>query len=253
MAKRGWHFSWLRRACAAIVAITGFGVSAADDPVLATAFGTGVHAYHAGDYQRAFDDLTTVVEGGASDPRAFYFRGLAALKLGRLDEAEADFATGAAREAAAVGGWNVPRSLERIQGEDRLRLERHRSKARVALMQRRREAIVRRYTEIDAAQEGVLRRRQPETVPARESLPEAGKAPRRESSEELPEPDEDTMPAKKDAEDDEPASDDADSPFGDDTAPAAKAAMKDDAAGDEATEAEDDENPLQEKAEAPSE
>lgn len=218
--------------------------SAADNPVLATAYGTGVHAYHAGDYQRTYDDLTTVIEGGSNDPRAFYFRGLAAIKLGRLDEAEADFATGAAREAAALGTWNVPRSLERVQGEDRLRLERHRSRARVVLAQQRREALVRRYAEIDAAQESVLRRRRPETVPAREVGPAPAEEAIEETAEEPAEPaeapaepemDEESAAEEPDGED-EPAAE-GDSPFGDD-APAGKEAASEDAPAADETESE---------------
>lgn len=223
-------------------------VMAADDPVLTTAFGTGVHAYYAGDYQRSYDDLSAAIDGGSSDPRAFYFRGLAALKLGRLDEADADFATGAMREAAALGTWNVPRSLERIQGEDRLRLEKHRARARVALMQRRREAIVRRYTEVDAAQESVLRRRRPEAVPAREASPGEEPAAADEPREELPEPDA-AEPADEPAtSDDEPAADDdADSPFGDDE-PAAKSSADEPAAEEPA-----DESAVEEPADEPAE
>ena len=64
-----------------------------EDPALARAYGSGVHAYFSNDYQRAYDDLTQAVEAGTQDPRAYYFRGLAARKLGLLDEAEADFST----------------------------------------------------------------------------------------------------------------------------------------------------------------
>lgn len=215
MAMRGWK-RWLAgMAGAAAVAASCLVAAAVEDPVLTTAYGTGVHAYYAGDYQRSYDDLTAAIDGGSNDPRAFYFRGLAALKLGRLDEADADFATGATREAAALGNWNVPRSLERIQGEDRLRLERHRARARVALMQRRREAIVKRYTEVDAAQETVLRRRRPEPVPAREAAPEDDKA--MEEAEKLPEP-EAADSGEEPAAEEEAAPEEADSPFGDEPA-----------------------------------
>lgn len=128
---------------------------------LAAAYGDGVHAYFAGDYQRAYEDLTQAIEAGTTDPRAFYFRGLAALRQGRDDEAEADFTVGADRESLGLGAWPVGRSLERIQGADRLRLERHRMRARVALLQRQREAEQRRYSQIEEAQPDVIRRRRP--------------------------------------------------------------------------------------------
>jgi tetratricopeptide (TPR) repeat protein len=133
-----------------------------EDPALARAYGSGVHAYFAHDYQRAYDDLTQAVEAGTTDPRALYFRGLAARKLGRLDEAEADFAAAADREAEGTGGWPVSRSLERVQGTDRLALERYRMRARVAMLQRDHEAMERRYSGIQRRQPDVLRMQRPE-------------------------------------------------------------------------------------------
>ena len=130
---------------------------------LDAAYGDGVHAYFAGDYIRAYDDLSQVIEAGTRDPRAYYFRGLAALRQGRDDEAEADFTTGAERESESLGNWPVSRSLERVQGADRLRLERHRVRARVVLLQRQREAERLRYSQIEEAQPEVLRRRRPVT------------------------------------------------------------------------------------------
>ena len=131
---------------------------------LARAYGAGVHAYFSGDAQRAYDDLTQAIEAGTRDPRAWYFRGLAALKLGRLDESEADFSTAAARETEAAGDWAVSRSLERVQGHDRLALERHRVRARVAGYQQRRQSVERRYSDIESRQPEMLRERRPEGV-----------------------------------------------------------------------------------------
>jgi tetratricopeptide (TPR) repeat protein len=128
---------------------------------LAQAYGVGVHAYFACDFQRAHDDLTQAIEAGTQDPRAWYFRGLAALQLGRLDEAEADFERGADLEASAVGEWPVARSLERVQGHHRLALERHRVRARVAAVQRRSEAVRQRYRFNEGRQSDVLRRIRP--------------------------------------------------------------------------------------------
>ena len=165
-----WSRTWcgaVRRgvtlfACGSFVAV---GVATAqptnESLPLAAAYGDGVHAYFAGDFQRAYEDLTQAIEAGTNDPRAFYFRGLAALRQGRSDEAEADFSAGADRESRGLGGWPVARSLERIQGAERLQLERHRMRARVANLQREREAERLRYSQIEAAQPDVLRRRRP--------------------------------------------------------------------------------------------
>jgi hypothetical protein len=130
---------------------------------LAAAYGSAVHAFYAGDYERSHELLTTAIDAGIEDPRAWYFRGLSALRLGRSDEAEMDFTEGAERESSRVGRWPVSRSLERVQGTDRLRLERHRVRARVAALQRDREAFRRRYSELDEAQPEVLRSRVPAT------------------------------------------------------------------------------------------
>lgn len=129
---------------------------------LARIYGTGVHAYFAGDYPRAYDDLSQAIEAGTEDPRTWYFRGLAASKLGRFDEAEADFSAAAVKEAQAVADWRVSRALERIQGRDRLQLERHRMRARMANLQRRIRADERRYDENQAQQPEVRRRVRPE-------------------------------------------------------------------------------------------
>jgi len=145
-----------------VVAAGGDAAAATGESLpLRAAYGDGVHAYFAGDYERAYEDLSQAIEAGTDDPRAFYFRGLAALRQGRSDEAEADFTTGAERESSRLGTWAVSRSLERVQGPDRLRLERHRMRARVANLQRERQAEAERYSQSDAAQPEVQRSRRP--------------------------------------------------------------------------------------------
>jgi tetratricopeptide (TPR) repeat protein len=182
-------------------------------PALATGYGNGVHAYNDGDYQCSYDELSRVIEAGSNDPRVFYFRGLAAHKLGRTDEADADFQQGANLEADGVGGRAVSRALERIQGCDRLKLEQYRSQARVSAVQRDREAIRQRYSDIYEAEPDVLRRRRPEPV---EQVP-APAAKKAEQAAEAEEPAEEA--AEESAE--EPAAEPGDTsdPFGD--APAA--------------------------------
>jgi tetratricopeptide (TPR) repeat protein len=187
---------------------------------LAAAYGDGVHAYFAGDFDRAYEDLTQAIEAGTNDPRAYYFRGLAALRQGRSDEAEADFTAGADRESEGVGAWPVARSLERIQGPDRLRLERHRTRARVALLQRQRDAAAARYSQIEEAQPDVLRRRRPVgprveaedgASPFRENVPPRG-SPTPAPPEPMPAPVEPPAPVEEPA---PPAEQPAEDPFGD--------------------------------------
>ena len=228
----------VRMALALVVATLALDVPTArggEDPLaISASLGIGMHAYHAGDYQRSYDELSAVIEAGSRDPRAYYFRGLAALKLGRTDEAEADFEAGAAREAVGRGTWSVSRSLERVQGCDRLTLERHRARARLVALQRDREAEARRYAPAGEG-EDVLRGRRPETIPRE------GSAPRPDAEGAAAE----ELPAGNEAGDAEaePAAEPSDKsdPFGDEPAddeePAAK--ESDQQAEAEAVEAED--------------
>ena len=84
--RRGWMGAWARRMlwAAAIAAPAGsvFGQTQ-DNLSLTRTYGAGVHAYFSGDFDRSYDELTAAVEAGSEDPRTRYFRGLAALRLGR--------------------------------------------------------------------------------------------------------------------------------------------------------------------------
>lgn len=150
---------------AALAVFAGFtcgGLSAqpsVDSVPTQAVYGSGVHSFFAGQLARSYDDLTNAIEAGSRDPRVYYFRGLAALRMGRTDEAEADFSTGAELEldSKRLMVVDVPRSLERIQGPDRLQLERHRTRARVVVQQRNRRAAENRYRDTQDAQEDVLR------------------------------------------------------------------------------------------------
>jgi len=210
-------------------------VATIDSLPLEAAYGGGVHAYFAGDYARSHDDLSSAIQGGIADPRAWYFRGLAALRLGRIDEAEADFTEGAERESRDAGSWPVSRALERVQGPERLQLERHRIRARVAALQRDREAVKRRYSGVEEAQPEMLRRIRPvERLPAAKENPFADKPTPAESApaENVPPPAEEPAAdplaapsepaaeaAEPAAEPAEPAAEKAEDPFGE-SAPA---------------------------------
>ncbi len=138
----------------------------ADEPLaVASSYGAGVHAYFNGNYQTAYDSLTAAIEAGTLDPRAYYYRGLASIKLGKIDdEINGDFAEGSNRETMGRGGISVSRSLERVQGRDRQRLEQYRQRARVAAVQRDEAAIRQRYIGVQEAAPDVLRRRAPESI-----------------------------------------------------------------------------------------
>ncbi|TWT99053.1 hypothetical protein [Neorhodopirellula pilleata] len=122
-----------------ILALFAFGVLTAMVPsrtqaqsaVLSEIYGRGVHAYHSGQYQQAGEWLSMAIDNGFRDPRAYYFRGLVAASGGNIYEAEADFQEGAKLEATGTFGDLIGRSLARIQGSTRLKLEQIREKARL--------------------------------------------------------------------------------------------------------------------------
>ena len=104
---------------------------AAQDAALEQMYGSGVHAYFAGRHAEAHENFTTAIEAGSTDPRCHYYRGLSYLRLGRPDEAKADFARGAELESQdSTRYFGVSQALERIQGRTRLMLEQHRRRAR---------------------------------------------------------------------------------------------------------------------------
>ena len=108
----------------------------AADPSVLAIYGEGVHSFYAGNFQQSYDYLSEVIEIGTDDPRVYYFRGLSALRLGSQKDADDDFTKGATFEAKRGNTRTVSRALERIQGPDRLLLEKSRSKARLALAER---------------------------------------------------------------------------------------------------------------------
>lgn len=94
-------------------------------------YARGVLAYFNGASHQAESLLTEALADDPEDPRAYYFRGLAKIRTGRSYEGEQDFRIGAAMEAGWTGRpIHMGRTLERVQGSDRLMLERIRSEAR---------------------------------------------------------------------------------------------------------------------------
>lgn len=152
---------------------------------IARTVGNGVHSYFSGDYQRAYDDLSDALDAGSKDPRTLYFRGLAARRMGRIDESEADFSLAADRESIQAGAWPVSRTLERVQGQDRLALERHRVRSRLAALQASRIATQRRESQIFSQQPEVGRSKLPEGV-ARDQAREFERGSSRSNSRQPP-------------------------------------------------------------------
>ncbi len=115
----------------AVIIAASANISLAQNPVLSEVFGRGVHKYFAGDLQGAHESLTQAIEAGSEDPRAYYFRGLVNAATGRTDEAESDYRTGAQYEVNSPMAGLVGQSLRRIQGSNRLELEKVRQEVRL--------------------------------------------------------------------------------------------------------------------------
>ncbi len=130
----------------------------AGDAVLEQRYGSGVHAYFSGDYLAAHKRFTAAIDGGTKDPRTYYFRGLANLKLGRRPEAKMDFQRGAELESEDLNRfYDVGKALERVQGDERLLLERYRVEARMAALEEAERIRKARYEAIRREEERVLR------------------------------------------------------------------------------------------------
>jgi len=145
----------------------------AQEAISAQSLSAGMHAYYSGDMQKAYETLSMAIGAGTQDPRCYYFRGLAFLRTGREDEAKADFQQGASIESTERGrAFNVAKSLERIQGRERMLLEEYRASARMATLQRDEAQRRARYEAIRQEQNQMLQR-QAEQVPAPPAKPAA--------------------------------------------------------------------------------
>jgi hypothetical protein len=187
----------------ALVSLTA-ATSNAQQVVLGQLYGSGVHAYFAGDVAKAYDQLSAAITAGCTDPRAFYFRGLAYLKLGRDAEAVQDFRKGAELETKDLGrSYNVGRSLERVQGFARQKLETYRLDARLAALEDSERVRKVKFESIKREEERVLRR-QADGAPAT-NLPEEPAVP--EDADAFGNPAEPKKPAAEKKADEAPAAD----------------------------------------------
>lgn len=128
----------------------------AQTSILADVYGQGVHCYFAGNNEEAYQLLSTAINNGIDDPRAYYFRGIVAEKTGRSYEAESDWRQGAELEARGKVPGNIGRALARYQGHGRLKLEQIRQKAKLDFLALSNARAKQRYGEIEAAEGRVL-------------------------------------------------------------------------------------------------
>ncbi|MDR0338564.1 MAG: hypothetical protein LBI18_15945 [Planctomycetaceae bacterium] len=96
-------------------------------------YGKGVHVFFDKDYAGAVGLLTQVEQLGSEDPRPYYFLALAHFRLKHNDKAD-DYFKKAAQfewEGQSVRDYNVSEALRRIQGNERLHVERYRNQAKL--------------------------------------------------------------------------------------------------------------------------
>src|SRR5262245_48701035 len=105
-----------------IVCASGVLAIAQDTTEITALYGRGVHAFFAGHLSEAEQMFTDCANSGSTDPRVYYFRGIARLRQGRQYEAEEDFKIGAAFEARDPGmRYGIGSALQRIQGPERVK------------------------------------------------------------------------------------------------------------------------------------
>ncbi|MFV2068841.1 MAG: hypothetical protein ACC645_17890, partial [Pirellulales bacterium] len=163
----GWKITLLTSAAVVVLGLCGDRAQA-QDSLLAEIYGQGVHYFFAGEYEMAHEALTSCIEQGSRDPRCFYFRGLAYTRLGRPDEAKADYEQGAKLEIEALDRiYPISVSLQRVQGKSRVALEKYRQGARIAARIKSRKAEKARYDRVQRAEKEVVRdlNRKPPTTP----------------------------------------------------------------------------------------
>lgn len=217
--------------------------------VLNELYGGAVHAYNSGNYRRAYNNLTMAARSGSRDPRVYYYRGLAYLRLGRPQEARADFNKAAALEMSDSDRfYPVSKSLERIQGSARQQIERARANARLVAYRSRERGWYERYHRIRKNEPNVLALPDnAEQLPA----PKKPAPPVKKPADEMPA---DEMPADDAPAEEMPAAEKpADDPFGadagdDEKMPAAEKPADEMPAEKEGDDAAGDDKPAKEPA-----
>jgi hypothetical protein len=108
-------------------------------------YSQGVHAYFAGRSTDAESYLSSALALETQDPRMYYFRALSLMRLGRVDEARGDIMIGASLEATQPNRFPIGAALERVQGSNRLLLEKYRRQGRADAATNRQQLRRERY------------------------------------------------------------------------------------------------------------
>jgi len=142
--------------CAAIAPEASRGQNASEAGSL---YSQGVHAYFAGRPGQAEMFMSRALASETGDPRLYYFRALSLMRMGRMDEARGDMMVGADLEAQRPGRFAIGTALQRVQGSNRLVLERYRRQGRANAVTNRERTSQARYSPTFDQESQVLRRR----------------------------------------------------------------------------------------------
>ncbi|MDR0328826.1 MAG: hypothetical protein LBI05_11070 [Planctomycetaceae bacterium] len=131
-----------------------------------TLYGKGVHAFFDGDYEKAITILSQVEDIKSVDPRPYYFLGLAYLRQKKTEKADQFFKKAAQLEYSgrALRDYGSSEALRRIQGEERLRLEKIRAEAKKNAQVRDQQYREARYGSENAAGREAIRQFGPKTT-----------------------------------------------------------------------------------------
>lgn len=109
-------------------------------------YGQGAHAINAGNFFEAIQAFDAAEAAGSRDPRSYFLRGVAYLRSNDSVKADADFEKAAELEwSERALGYNIGEALQRIQGNERARIESFRKAAKVKWEQKERERVKQRY------------------------------------------------------------------------------------------------------------
>jgi hypothetical protein len=128
-----------------IILFIGISAPAFAQDIYEQYYGSGVHAYFAGNYERASELFNELIDAGSQDPRVHYFRGLTQMQTqgSMIEIGLADFEQAAQLEVSGKRSVDVSKALSRIQGPTRIAIERMRAKARFAAKSLQADAILR--------------------------------------------------------------------------------------------------------------
>lgn len=105
------------------------GSAQATDRLASKHYARGVQYFHQGRYGEAQQELDLATGYAPNDARIYFMRGMSKMRMGASYDAEADFQMGASIEVEH-GRGDVGVALQRLQGSERLTIERYRREAK---------------------------------------------------------------------------------------------------------------------------